>query len=101
MLTDSPITNQPVGKTFSFAIGALGVGAILQLLLIGYAFVNRARLGVPMVAVATFAPANNALTHLPTAIQVPRESLDLNSNPISEPSQTIAANAAATPPKPT
>lgn len=101
MLTDSPITNQPVGKTFSFAIGALGVGAILQLLLIGYAFVNRARLGVPMVPIATVAPASNALSHLPTAVQPAHESLDLSSNPVNEPAQALAASSAAIPPKPT
>jgi len=99
MLTDSPITNQPVGKTFSFAISTLGVGAILQLLIIGYAFVNRARLGVPMVPIATVAPANNRLSPLPTAVQVPRESLDLSSNPIAETTQavTVSTPASATP----
>ncbi|MEI9893497.1 MAG: hypothetical protein WDN28_06255 [Chthoniobacter sp.] len=95
MLTDSPITNQPVGKTFSFAIGALGIGAVLQLLLIGYAFVNRARLGVPMVPVATVAPASTSLAHITTA-QPTRESLDLNSTPVNEPPQTLTTTPSAT-----
>jgi hypothetical protein len=56
MLTASPITNQPVGKTFTIAISILGVGAMLQLVLIGWAFVNRARNGAPPI-VATVTPA--------------------------------------------
>jgi hypothetical protein len=46
MLTASPITNQPVGKTFTIAISLLGMGAALQLVLIGWAFWKRPPLAI-------------------------------------------------------
>lgn len=93
MLTVSPITNQPVGKTFTIAISALGIGAVLQLGLIGWAFVNRARMGVPMT-VATVAPQPAGLTHIAQPQQ--GGSLDLNSNPLNEQPQPVTTGAVGT-----
>ena len=53
MLTASPITNQPVGKTFTVAIGLLGLGAALELVLIGWAFWQKP----PIALVPQQAPA--------------------------------------------
>ncbi len=50
MLTASPITSQPVGRTFSVAISTLGVGAVLQLGIIGWAFATRPVNSLPSVA---------------------------------------------------
>jgi tetratricopeptide (TPR) repeat protein len=97
MLTASPITSQPVGKTFSIAIGVLGVGAVLQLVLIGWAFVNKAHMPI-----ATAVPAAVTLAHLSTGAAPAAASLDLNANPMTEPPQTqTTAAASAVPPKPT
>ena len=90
MLSASPITNQPVGKTFTVAISLLGVGAMFQLGLIGWAFVNRARTGVSPMAVATVAPPANGLAH------VTQPGLDLNSNPLVESPKTSMTGAAGT-----
>src|SRR5271156_989295 len=43
MLTVSPITRQTVGKTFTMAISILGVGAVLQLAAVCWAFAVRLR----------------------------------------------------------
>ncbi|HSI12500.1 MAG TPA: hypothetical protein VK961_10670 [Chthoniobacter sp.] len=94
MLSASPITSQPVGKTFTLAISVLGVGAILQLGLIGWAFVNRARMGVSPVTVATVAPQSSGLSHITQPQQ--GSGLDLNSSPLAEPSPTSTTGAAGT-----
>ena len=99
MLTDSPITSQPVGKTFSIAIGVLGAGAILQLGLIASAFIKGVRPGEP---VAVVAPTRPPLPHPvenapPTSIAV-----NLNSGLVPEPPQTQTTESEpVTPPKPT
>jgi len=59
MLTASPITNQPVGKTFTFAISVLGAGAALELVLIGWAFWKRP----PIAFVVQPAPGVAQVTH--------------------------------------
>jgi|GEM_PF-956775 len=41
MLTASPITRQTVGKTFTIAISTLGVGAVMQLGIISWAFATK------------------------------------------------------------
>jgi hypothetical protein len=87
MLSASPITNQPVGKTFSFAISVLGAGAVLQLVLIGWAFVNRARTGVPPSVVAQVVPSTT-LEHIPTT-PPQTTTLDISSNPLNEPKQSF------------
>jgi len=99
MLTDSPITSQPVGKTFSIAIGALGVGAILQLVLIASAFIKGVRPGEP---VATLATAQPALTHVAENVPPTPISLNLNASLVPEPPQTqTTTSESATPPRPT
>src|SRR5260221_1450839 len=99
MLTDSPITNQPVGKSFSIAIGTLGVGAILQLVLIATAFVKGVR---PWEAAASVAPPSAALTHVASDVPPTPISVDLNTGPLAEPPQTQTTTPASTvPPKPT
>jgi len=51
MLTASPITRQTVGKTFTIAISVLGVGGLLQLGVISYAFATRSPQVLPAAAV--------------------------------------------------
>jgi hypothetical protein len=57
MLTASPITNQPVGKTFTVAITLLGLGAAAELVVIGWAFWQR-----PPIALVPQAPAMAQVT---------------------------------------
>lgn len=90
MLSASPITNQPVGKTFSVAISLLGAGAVLQLVLIGWAFVNRARTGAPPPTVMAQVVPSTTLEHIPT--QQPA-GLDVSANPLSEPKQSFTTTA--------
>ena len=98
MLTDSPITSQPVGKTFSFAIGALGVGAILQLVLIATAFIK----GVHPLVPAPGVPPSSALAHTAGDVPPPSIAVDANSGLLSETAQAQATTPAATvPPRPT
>jgi len=99
MLTASPITRQTVGRTFSVAISSLGVGAVLQLGIIGWAFATR-----PVNPVSTYTAMNlPPVAHLsppPSTIQVPQP--DLTANPFAEPPQTMTTTAGSTvPPKPT
>jgi tetratricopeptide (TPR) repeat protein len=105
MLTASPITNQPVGKTFTVAIGILGVGAGLQLLLIGWAFVNRARNGVPPAQVIVAGSTQPTFARVEPAHPVGSNNGDVASNRIEEPPQVLATSTspanAATPPRPT
>ena len=95
MLTASPITNQPVGKTFSIAISILGVGAVLQLVLIGWAFVKRARSGAPPPTLMAQVVPSTTLEHIP--MQQPG-SLDVGANPLSEPKQSFTTNSSSTEP---
>src|SRR5579862_1119024 len=95
MLTDSPITSQPVGKTFSIAIGTLGVGAILQLVLIATAFIKGVRPG------ELVAPAKPVLAHVAGNVPSTPIALNLSAGLISEPPQTQTTLAEPTPPKPT
>ena len=97
MLTVSPITRQTVGKTFTMAISVLGVGAVLQLGAVCWAFAVRLRAqplslsgsveeGTPLIA----KPSNG------------EKGLDLNSDPFAD--GATGTNGAATgivPPKPT
>jgi hypothetical protein len=94
MLSASPITNQPVGKTFTVAISVLGVGAMLQLGVIGWAFVNRVRSGAPMT-VATVAPPANGLSHVTQPGQQ-AGGVDFSSNPLNESAQVSYTGAAGT-----
>lgn len=94
MLTTSPITRQTVGKTFTIAISTLGIGAILQLGIIGWAFATR-----PPNPVSTFVPSTPA----PVARLAPNPLAaepDLASSPFAEPPQTLTTNAGV-PPRPT
>lgn len=84
MLSASPITSQPVGKTFTFAISVLGVGAMLQLGVIGWAFVTRARLGVPPTIATVAPPPANGLAHVTQPAPPQTGNLDLNSSPLME-----------------
>jgi len=97
MLTASPITNQPVGKTFSIAISILGVGAVFQLLLIGWAFVKRARSGAPPPTLMAQVVPSTTLEHIPT----PQSgSLDVGANPLTEPKQTFTSSTEPSHPTP-
>ncbi|HEY3898895.1 MAG TPA: hypothetical protein VGM54_09800 [Chthoniobacter sp.] len=96
MLTASPITNQPVGKTFTFAIGLLGFGAAVELVLIGWAFWQRPPIALipqaaPAIAQATPAPAAPAHPTVPQAASIVEESS----------SEMLAKGGEPTPPKPT
>jgi len=97
MLTASPITRQTVGKTFTIAISALGVGAVLQLGIIGWAFATR-----PPNVVANFPTtptfASDRHGTIPSAL--PLAQPDLTANPFAEPPQTLTTTAGV-PPKPT
>jgi hypothetical protein len=102
MLTASPITNQPVGKTFTIAIGILGVGAVLQLVLIGWGIVKAT--SVPMATVASSKPV--VVQKPATPAPAPPATLDVSENPVavapqSVPNTTPLPVPAATPPKPT
>ena len=98
MLTASPITNQPVGKTFSVAISALGVGAALQVLLIGWGMLHRP----PPTAVATTAGVASTGARVTVPIGGETRIADLTFPSISEPPQTQTTPATpAAPPKPT
>jgi hypothetical protein len=98
MLTASPITNQPVGKTFSIAISILGLGAVLQLLLIGWAFVKRARTGAPPPTLMAQVVPSTTLEHIPTQSS---GSLDVGANPLNEPKQASANSGSTEPTRPT
>lgn len=95
MLTASPITRQTVGRTFSIAISTLGVGALLQLGVIVWAFINR-----PPDTVASFTKAQTAVARVSTPAPAP---VNFGETPFSEPPQTLTTttNAATVPTKPT
>lgn len=99
MLTASPITRQTVGRTFSIAISTLGVGAIFQLGIIGWAFAtktNNPTLVEPTTDATMVARIN------PPAIPRPEAEPDFRANPFAEPPQTLTTTpAASTPSKPT
>jgi tetratricopeptide (TPR) repeat protein len=94
MLTASPITSQTVGKTFTVAISTLGVGAVLQLGIIVWAFATR-----PADAVASLVAENPpALAKLTTpALSTP----DFTAPVISEPPQQLTTTPSPGPRKPT
>src|SRR5437879_3263362 len=100
MLTASPITRQTVGKTFSIAISTLGVGAVLQLGIIGWAFATRPMNPLPNFSAAD-APTLAHLDKAPTI--VPPAQPDLNADPFpAEPPQTLKTTPEPTvPSKPT
>jgi tetratricopeptide (TPR) repeat protein len=99
MLTASPITRQTVGRTFSVAISTLGVGATLQLGIIGWAFATRPANPLPTFP-ATDSTAIARINSPPQTIQVPPP--DLTANPFGEPPQTFPTTPAPTvPSKPT
>jgi hypothetical protein len=94
----SPITRQTVGRTFSIAISTLGVGAVLQLGIIGWAFATR-----PMNPVADFTPADpgrlaRLSTPAPSVPSTPSETADFRANPFAEPPQTLTTTPAPGPP---
>jgi len=100
MLTASPITNQPVGKTFSIAIGTLGVGAALQVILIGWFVFHRP----PPGAVASGVPITETIARVTAPGAGGTTTIgDLNlNNSFVEPPQTQTTPATpAAPPKPT
>jgi hypothetical protein len=100
MLPASPITNQPVGKTFTTAIGLLGLGALLELGLIGWAFWQR-----PPIALVPQPGAGMAQLSSPPAVvghpATPGPAASLVGEPSSELLDKGPESAAATPPKPT
>ena len=100
MLATSPITRQTVGRTFTVAISVLGVGAVLQLGVIGWAFATRPTNPLPSFA------ASGATSPEPTlALNVnsnPFSQPDLARNPVDEPpSQLTTGPTSLVPPKPT
>jgi hypothetical protein len=99
MLTASPITRQTVGRTFTVAISILGVGAVLQLGVIGWAFATRPANPVPSFV----SIANTPGTEFgPNATANPPSQPDLTRNPFDEPPAQITTNPiAVVPPKPT
>jgi hypothetical protein len=102
MLTASPITNQPVGKTFTVAISVLGLGAALQLVLIGWAFVHRARSGVEPVLALNSQPLTPTIAHVaPPPVIAPSEVDLTKENPFNEPAQVQITSSSTAAPKPT
>lgn len=94
MLTASPITSQTVGKTFTVAISTLGVGAVLQLGIIVWAFATR-----PADAVASLVAENPpALAKLTTPTA---STPDFSAPVFSEPPQTLTTTPSPAPRKPT
>ncbi len=87
----SPITRQTVGRTFIVAISALGVGAVAQLVVLGWVFYSRFR--------TTPLPESPA-GPTPAIVTPAREFTD----PFEEPATAVAAPARPAmtpPPKPT
>jgi len=93
MLTASPITRQTVGRTFSIAISTLGVGALLQLGVIVWAFVNR-----PPDTVASFTRSQAMTARISTPAPA---APDFGANPFSEPPQTLTTTTTPPPTVPT
>ena len=93
MLTASPITRQTVGRTFSIAISTLGVGALLQLGVIVWAFVTR-----PPDTVASFTRSQATIARVSTPAPV---APDFGANPFSEPPQTLTTTTTPPPTVPT
>jgi len=104
MLTASPITNQPVGKTFTFAISALGVGAALELVLIGWAFWKRPPIALVVQPTgfaqvthpAATGPAATPASTLDTA-DVPTGTVLNNADTVVQPKPTPLTNKPANP----
>jgi hypothetical protein len=94
MLTVSPITRQTVGKTFTLAISILGVGAVLQLGAVCWAFATRLR----TQSLSLAGSGEEGTT--PTAKVAPEKGLDLTDLP----GDTAAGATGTTPivaPRPT
>jgi hypothetical protein len=94
MLTVSPITRQTVGKSFTMAISILGVGAVLQLGAVCWAFAIRLR-------AQPLSLSGSGKEGEPIA-KLSDKGLDLNVDPFADPS--AGANGGTTaivPPKPT
>src|SRR6187399_1319128 len=99
MLSASPITRQTVGRTFTVAISILGVGAVLQLGVIGWAFATRPANPVPSFVSIANSPGAEAG---PNATANPPSQPDLTQDPFTEPPARITTSAVAVvPPKPT
>jgi hypothetical protein len=93
MLTASPITRQTVGKTFSVAISSLGVGAMLQLGIIGWAFATR-----PVSPVSNMTAMNTAaVLRLSTPPVDVQPSPDLTSMPLLTGTSTPGPSVPAKP----
>jgi hypothetical protein len=101
MLTASPITRQTVGRTFTIALGVLGVGVVLQLGAVGWAFIARFH--------AQPFPGEGSPGDQPTFARLtkpPALRPDFSSDPFAEPSeqppQQITTNPSTTgvPPRP-
>lgn len=99
MLTASPITRQTVGRTFTVAISILGVGAVLQLGVIGWAFATRPTNPIPSFVSVTNTPGTEVAAN---TVESPVAQPDLTQNPFAEPPRQITTSAVAVvPPKPT
>ena len=95
MLTVSPITRQSVGRTFTTAISVLGVGALLQLSAVCWAFAIRLR-AQPM---AMSGGTDEGAPLLAKLSNPGGGTPDLNADPFADP--TAPGTAAPFPPKPT
>jgi tetratricopeptide (TPR) repeat protein len=100
MLTASPITRQTVGKTFSVAISALGAGAALQLIIIGWAFATRPANPLPSAMAMNSGTVNPAAT-IATAASVSQP--DFRRDPFTDepPRQMSTTPAPEGPQRPT
>src|ERR1700679_817980 len=96
MLTVSPITRQTVGKTFTMAISVLGVGAVLQLGAVCWAFAIRLR-AQPLSLSGSVQEGAPLMAKLNG-----EKGLDLNADPFADGSAGANTGAnAIVPPKPT
>ena len=97
MPTATPITRQTVGRTFMVAISVLGVGAVLQMAAICWAFIARYHAG-PSTITAEVAEALPGETELPTGRVAPMPPQpDFSADPLAE----ATLPGTTMPPKPT
>lgn len=97
MLAASPITRQTVGRTFIVALSVLGAIAAVQLGVVVWALVGRARLPATAAAVSPLDPAQPATSGQTVVI----EDTDFGADPLKIPEAGKTAEAAPTLPKPT
>jgi hypothetical protein len=100
MLPASPITRQTVGKTFTVSISVLGAAALLQVVVVAWAFVTRAQQGVPASQLADVPYAR--LNPQPAAGDQP--SPNFTSSPFADTTAATSQPAPSnnlTPPRPT